>query len=99
MIFIDKGRTISEGNVSDLLNQESGIVRIQVDSPSRAKTLLEASNSSIKAIIDGEFLVVNTMQGDIPSIVDALSVSGIKIYNVTSRRTLEHLFLSLAAKA
>ena len=96
MVMIDKGRTIAEGQVLDLINAGTTSIKIKVRSPVAAKDILTESNLEISKIeFDEMFLTVYSNKNNIPEIIDTLSSAGIRIYSVTDNHSLEQLFLSL----
>jgi ABC-2 type transport system ATP-binding protein len=99
MVMIDHGKAIEEGPVFDLISDMSSSIRLKVNSPAAAKSILEKSNLVFSRIeFDEMFLTVFSNMNHIPEIIDTLSSAGIKIYSVTDNHSLEELFLSLTAK-
>ncbi len=93
MVVINKGKTIVEGTVNELLNQEELIVSFEVSDV----------NKSI-AILNHEFLIeqetnqhiqFHISKSDITKINKKLIEAGIEIYAIETKRKLEDYFLKL----
>jgi ABC-type multidrug transport system ATPase subunit len=96
MVIINKGRTIVQGSVSDLLNAQELIVSFTVDNIEKAKTLL--SNASLEASIDkidNNNLFLHIPQEKIPVINRLLCDNGINVFSIEAKRKLEDYFLKL----
>ena len=99
MIIINKGSTVVEGRVSDLLNKEKMKVTFEVNDPENAKRLI-----STTTYITGLDTVVNntmifTMPPDnIPSLNKYFIDNNISVSAVIPTRSLEEYFLSITGK-
>jgi ABC-type multidrug transport system ATPase subunit len=90
MIIINKGRSIVQGNVADLLNAEDMIVSYEVDAAVIAKELLLNFLPGLNIEMDN-----NNSKEKIPMINKVLGDNGINIYAIESKRKLEDYFLKL----
>ena len=96
MVIINKGISIVQGSVKDLLHAEELIVSIEVDDTIKAKQVLE-SNFGEKIInaIQNKNILINISREKIPAIISAFNENGINIYAIESKRKLEDYFLKL----
>jgi ABC-type multidrug transport system ATPase subunit len=96
MVIINKGKSIVQGSVNDLLNAQELIVSFSVDDLSKALQLLE--NASLKDQVEkaehNSFLL-HIPQERIPVINKLFCDNGVKVYAIESRRKLEDYFLKL----
>lgn len=96
MVIINKGKTIIQGNVSELLNVQELIVSFSVDHSEKAAQLLE--NASMKKFIhkaDKGNLLLHISQEKIPAINKLFCDNGINVFSIESKRKLEDYFLKL----
>ncbi len=96
MIIINKGETVVQGNVSELLNSQELIVSFTIDNVEEAKQILSKSpfahqieSSSTTAIL------FHTSQQSIPQINKLLCDNAILISSIETKRKLEDYFLKL----
>lgn len=96
MAIINKGKALVQGNVSELLSSSDLIVSVEVSDPERAKHLIQASSwsSKLKAAVNTHF-DFNISKDEIPLLAKYLSESGVNVYSVNYKRTLEDYFLKL----
>jgi ABC-2 type transport system ATP-binding protein len=96
MVIINKGKSIVQGNVIDLLNARELIVAIQVDSTEKAIQILNTSTQ--KYVIDSydnNFIHLQTSQESIPAVNKLLCDNGIQVFSIEGKRKLEDYFLKL----
>lgn len=96
MVIINKGKTIIQGSVSELLNAQELIVSFSVDNIERAKQLIE--NVSMKELIDkvdNNNLLLLISQEKIPVINKLFCDNEIKVFSIEAKRKLEDYFLKL----
>lgn len=96
MVIINKGRTIIQGSVSELLNAQELIVSFSVDNIEKAKQLL--SNASLERSIDkvdNNNLLLHISQENIPLINKLFCDNGLNVYSIEAKRKLEDYFLKL----
>lgn len=95
MVIINKGRTIVQGSVTDLLNGQELIVSFSVSDVQKAVQLLQ-SDSSIKIeSTDGNSILLHVSQSQIPMINKRFCEQGIDVFSIETKRKLEDYFLKL----
>jgi ABC-type multidrug transport system ATPase subunit len=96
MVIINKGRTIIQGSVSELLNAQELIVSFSVDNIEKAKQLLSNINME-KTIdkIDNNNLLLHISQENIPMINKLFCDNALNVYSIEAKRKLEDYFLKL----
>lgn len=100
MIIINKGSTVVEGMVEDLLNSSHLQVTIEVNDADKAKSVLE--NSSFKAVVESvafNRLVLSMSKEELAPLNKYLNDSGIAVSSFVPTRSLEEYFLKLTDKA
>jgi ABC-2 type transport system ATP-binding protein len=96
MVIINKGKTVVQGSVTDLLNAQDLIVSFQVNDVEKAKELTQSS--SLNLVIesaDDKNLFVHISQEKIPILNKLLCNNGILVYSIEAKRKLEDYFLKL----
>lgn len=96
MVIINKGKTIIQGSVSELLNVQELIVSFSVDNIEKATQLLD--NASMKEFInkaDKGNLFLHISQEKIPVINKLFCDNGINVFSIEAKRKLEDYFLKL----
>ena len=99
MVIINKGKTIVQGSVNDLLNAQDLIVSFQLDNIPKAKQIIQSS--SIKLTIDSEnenTISVHISHENIPVLNKILTDNGCNVYSIESKRKLEDYFLKLISE-
>ena len=98
MVVINKGKTVVQGTVEELLNMQELIVSIQVENVAKAKQLIGTSN--LKINIESEnhnSLLIHISQEQIPILNRIFCENGILVYSIESKRKLEDYFLKLVS--
>jgi ABC-type multidrug transport system ATPase subunit len=99
MVIIDKGKSVIQGNVSELLNKQELIVSFEVDQPEKAlKVLTENIKEEISGNIENKILQLQIAYNDIPKINQMLFDKGVNVFGIDSKRKLEDYFLKLVNK-
>lgn len=93
MVIINKGVSVVEGSVNELLQQEELIVAMEVSDAEKSLQLLV--NYSAVQKIDQFNISITIDKNEIPNCIDTLSKGGVLVYNVSSKRKLEDYFLKL----
>ena len=99
MVIIHQGKSIVEGNVKDLLNEEDQIIRIQTHTDSLAKALNVLSHfprTNVKTI-GSDTIEFNMQKEQIPALNNQLVAAGVPVYSIESKRKLEDYFINLIA--
>jgi ABC-type multidrug transport system ATPase subunit len=96
MIIINKGTTVVEGYVQDLLNSGNLKVRIEVDDFDKAMELINNSGWKEKLNSDsGSVLFFNLIKEEIPELNKYLVQNRVNVSAVVPVRSLEEYFLSI----
>lgn len=94
MVIINKGKTVIEGKVSELLNNEQMLVKIQVDKPKKCLEIIKASFNQIseaKAIDEEVEMVMNPKL--IPEINQLITKNDIRVFAIEQKKKLEDYFI------
>jgi len=96
MVIINKGRTVVQGSVNDLLNAQDMIVTFYVNEHEKAREIIRTSNLNMEAeIVDHNKLSLSIQQEKIPIINKLLCDNGILVFAIESKKKLEDYFLKL----
>lgn len=100
MVIINRGSTIVEGEVKELLNADSLKVIIEVNDIDKSKSALENTKwySKIESI-SGNNITFTLEQNEISQINKLLVEKGIEVSAVVPKRSLEEYFLKIASEA
>jgi len=96
MVIINKGKSIVQGSVSELLNAQELIVSFSVDNIDKAKILLE--QASMKEVIDKveeTNILLHISQEKIPVINKLFCDNDVNVFSIEAKRKLEDYFLKL----
>jgi ABC-type multidrug transport system ATPase subunit len=96
MVIINKGKTIVQGSVDELLNAQEMIVSFTVSDKKKAKQLIR--NFSLKIVMEeseNNSLLLHVSREKIPSINKLLCDNGVDVYSIEAKRKLEDYFLKL----
>lgn len=94
MIIIDRGRKVTEGRVSSLLNPADTIVALQTTNDAAALHWLQSSPWQ-SYLLEGEGIRLKMHQQAVPQLNAALVAAGIDVLQLRARHSLENYFLSL----
>ena len=96
MIIINKGKTIVQGDVAELLNSQEVIVSFKIDNIERALQLIEQSifNKCETEVVDSTILI-HTSTETIASVNKLFCDNGINVSSIETKRKLEDYFLRL----
>lgn len=96
MVIINKGRSIVEGSVSDLMNGENLILRLEASPLSDAKNFLLAWKPSLQWENVGDTAVLFPIEkSEIPKLTKFLVDNNIEIFSLEAKRTLEDYFIKI----
>ena len=96
MVIIDKGRTLIEGEVRQLLHADELRVEFQTDATTNVLPDLQLAFPGVQAeFVTGGEVHVTTARDMIPAINDWLSGRGVRVYGINARRKLEDYFLQI----
>ena len=100
MIIINKGKTIVEGKVEDLLNTEKLKVKIDVDEFDKAKDRITQSDWKNKLVRTNEnSMIFELEQNESAELNKFLVESGISVNAVVPVRSLEEYFLKITEES
>ncbi|MES2285901.1 MAG: ABC transporter ATP-binding protein [Bacteroidota bacterium] len=96
MVIINKGKTLVQGSVADLLNEQELIVSFTLDDIDKAKSLL-ASFGIEKQFVssDQNNLLLQISNDKIPDVNKLFCDNAIKVFSIETKRKLEDYFLKL----
>ncbi|MCB9330527.1 MAG: ABC transporter ATP-binding protein [Lewinellaceae bacterium] len=97
MVIINKGRSVIEGAVGELLNSEELVAQIEVDYPEQARNFLEKTFPGVllaSSGADGQLQLATTKK-QVAAINSALVQNGIAVYSLEAKRKLEDYFIKI----
>jgi len=96
LVIINKGKSLVQGSVSELLNAQELIVSFSVDNTEKAKELLQQQNKQqLINKIEENNLFLHLSQQEIPAINKLFCSNDINVFSIESKRKLEDYFLKL----
>jgi ABC-type multidrug transport system ATPase subunit len=96
MVIINKGRSIVEGSVSDLMNGENLILRLEASPLPVAKNILLAWKPSLLWDNVGDSSIQFPIEkSEIPALTKLLVDNNIEIFSLEAKRTLEDYFIKI----
>lgn len=96
MVIINKGKSIVEGEVQDLLNAQELVVHLEVDAVEKAKQVISAHFSNAQFV--GETvneLEVAIEKSQVPNLNKALIENGVLVFALEPKRKLEDFFMKI----
>jgi len=95
MAIINKGKTVIQGQVTELMDKEKVVLRISSDQKEKVKDiLLQKFKAEILSSQDN-YTEYTGKASEVPDVIRLLNAEGINIYEVNKRTKLEDLFLQL----
>ena len=96
MVIINKGKSLVQGSVSELLNNQELIVSIEVDdAPKARQVIFEHLPAAVPELTGPNLLQIQLAHETIPLVNRWLLEAGIPVFAIESRRKLEDYFLKL----
>ena len=97
MVIINKGQTIIEGSVSELMNAQETLLSVELlERSNEALQLLQQQFPTLKAeVISPKTLELNVERNLIPAINAALVNAGFAVVALEPKRTLEDFFIQM----
>jgi ABC-type multidrug transport system ATPase subunit len=96
MVIINKGRSIVEGSVSDLMNGENLILRLEASPLPTAKNILLAWKPTLLWDNVGDSTIQFPIEkSEIPALTKLLVDNNIEIFSLEAKRTLEDYFIKI----
>ncbi|MFM7020045.1 MAG: ATP-binding cassette domain-containing protein, partial [Aquirufa sp.] len=97
MVIIHQGKSIVEGNVAELLNEDEQIIRIQTDSLSMP-TLIQLLQTNYQPLqVNEQFVEISLLKENIPALNAQIVAAGLPIFAIEAKRKLEDYFINLLA--
>ncbi len=96
MVIINKGKTLIEGEVKELLNKDGDNISLQFNSKMDINNIIsksEFANNSYK--IENSILNINLEEQSIPRLIQYLVQNEVSIYSVERKKSLEDYFLRI----
>ena len=100
MVIINKGQTLIEGEVKELLNKDGDNITISYKSEKKLNSII--SNSVFKDCsfeIENSNLNINLSEEIIPELITILVKNEIQIFSVERKKSLEDYFLRITDQA
>mgnify|MGYP006132858841 CR=1 FL=1 len=96
MVIINKGRTLIEGSVDELLNSAVMVVRFQVDDMQRALKLLKTNFSTVDVLkSNAQELEFEIDKMRIADVTECFVNQGVRVYGIEQKRKLEDYFIKM----
>lgn len=96
MVIINKGKTIAEGSVNELLNSQDLVVSFNVDDTEKTKKIiLESGMEILIDSIHDNNLLLNLTSEKVPVLNKLLCDNNIRVFSIESKRKLEDYYLKL----
>ncbi len=97
MVIIHQGKSIVEGNVAELLNEDEQIIRIQTsyDAMPQLMTLLQENYKPLQ--VNEQFVEISLLKENIPALNAQIVATGLPIFAIEAKRKLEDYFINLLA--
>lgn len=96
MVIINKGKTLVQGSVADLLNEQELIVSFTLDDIEKARSLLASFGIEKQFItINQNNLLLQISNDKIPAVNKLFCDNAIKVFSIETKRKLEDYFLKL----
>jgi ABC-type multidrug transport system ATPase subunit len=97
MVIIHQGKSIVEGNVAELLNEDEQIIRIQTsnDAMPQLMTLLQENYKPLQ--VNEQFVEISLLKENIPALNAQIVAADLPIFAIEAKRKLEDYFINLLA--
>lgn len=96
MVIINKGKTIIEGSVNELLNSSNMVVKFQLDDTVRGEKLLAKDFGNIRKLnFSEDELTFEIEKMRIADVVECFVKNNLRIYSVEQKRKLEDYFIKM----
>ncbi len=96
MVIINKGKSIVEGEVQDLLNAQELVVHLEVDFVAKAKQVISTNFSNAQFVGEtANELEVAIEKSQVPNLNKALIENGVLVFALEPKRKLEDFFMKI----
>lgn len=99
MIIINKGKKITEGVVSELLNPADTVVELHTNDNEKTFTFIRSSTWKDNLAPEQGQVKLKMHKENIPQLIRDVSAAGIDILSVVPRHSLEEFFLNITKEA
>lgn len=100
MVIINKGQTVIEGEVKELLSKNNKEVTVKFSSDEKIENLLNTSPfNEHKFQLTGSELKISIEENQIPQLVNFLVLNNAKIFSVERKNSLEDYFLKITEES
>jgi ABC-2 type transport system ATP-binding protein len=100
MVIINKGQTVIEGEVKELLSKNNEEVTVKFSSDEKIENLLNTSPfNEHKFQLTGSELKISIEENRIPQLVNFLVLNNAKIFSVERKNSLEDYFLKITEES
>lgn len=96
MVIINKGKSIIEGNVDQLLNAEDLIVNLEIDNVELSAQIIAQSFNNVQLLsVNSNQLQLAINKSEVPELTKKLVDNQIRIFAIESKRKLEDYFIKI----
>lgn len=95
MVIISKGKTLVQGNVRELLDEEILLVSFTVDEIKKAIEVIQSKSTTAIHSVEDVQITLNISKEEIPVYNRLLTVHQVQVFGIESKRKLEDYFLKL----
>ena len=96
MVIINKGTTVVEGEVRELLRADDITASFEVDDVQRACALISENATDVTIVHrDAQHMQVSLLKNRVPDVTLMLLTNGVRVTSVDAKRKLEEYFISL----
>jgi ABC-type multidrug transport system ATPase subunit len=96
MVIINKGKSIVEGEVQDLLNAQELVVHLEVDAVAKSKQVISTHFSNAQFVGEtANELEVAIEKSQVPNLNKALIENGVLVFALEPKRKLEDFFMKI----
>lgn len=94
LVIINKGRSLIEGTVADLLNSEELVLRLEVDAAEKSKQLIQQFfPRATLTLSQGQFLELTIDRNEVPRLNAVLVENSVAVFSLEARKKLEDYFI------
>ena len=98
MVIINKGKTVVEGSVNEMLNTGELVVTLEVDNRDLTKNIINKLFPAISSLENEQQLQLMISKTQIALLTKTLVENGIAVFSVESKRKLEDYFIKMINK-
>ncbi len=95
MIILNKGKALVSGSVKELLDNKELLVKIEVDNPTEAYSILLLTKFYQQQTINDNTLQLTIQKQEIASVNKMLVEQGINVISIVYKKPLEELYMNL----